>query len=60
MNGRKEGIIFYESRLPKETVEKCKAETKDDRGYVMRLIEEYKETTNYNHNKLNEINEEEK
>lgn len=60
MNERKEGIIFYESQLSKEIVEKCKTETPDEMSYVTMLIEKYKDTTNYNHNKLNEINEEEK
>jgi len=60
MNERKEGIIFYESQLSKEMVEKCKAETQDEMSYVTMLIEKYKDTPNYNHNKLNKINEEEK
>ena len=60
MNEREEGIIFYESQLSKELVEKCKAETKDEIDYVTMLIEKYKDTSNYNHNKLNKINEEEK
>ncbi|MBA7617047.1 hypothetical protein ES703_24352 [subsurface metagenome] len=60
MNERKEGIIFYESQLSKEIVEKCKTETKNEIGYVTMLIERYKDTSNYNHNKLNKINEEEK
>lgn len=60
MNRCKEGIIFYESQLSKEIVEKCKAETRDEMGYVTMLIEKYKDIPNYNHNKLNKINEEEK
>jgi len=60
MNERKEGIIFYESQLSKEIVEKCKTETKDEIGYVTMLVERYKDASNYNHNKLNKINEEEK
>ncbi len=60
MNGRKEGIIFYESQLSKEIVEECKEETKDEMGYVTMLIEKYKDTPNCDHNKLNGINGEEK
>jgi bacterioferritin (cytochrome b1) len=60
MKDLEEAIIFYESQLPKEIVEKCKAETQDKMSHVDMLIEKYKGIPNYNHNKLNKINDEEK
>jgi len=52
MNGRKEGIIFYESQLPRKIVEECKAKAQDEMSYVAMLIEKYKYTSNDIHNKL--------
>jgi len=53
MKELEEAIIFYESHLLEEMVERCKAETNDEKIYVSMLIEKYKESSNYIPKELN-------
>ena len=53
---RREGISFYESQLPQEMVEQCRACGDVEEEYVKNLIEKYREYSAFRNDVLKETN----